>query len=149
MSIRSRAGGRSPGSTFLNEALPVVSALSMESPSLRTRRSSASTTAACCGLVGGTPSSSTIQQRPSVRNDYSRFFNWHGNHTAKVGGVLGFADYNVNKEFTATRSSRSAATSAGTSPHRDRTDSAIQILSANNFQFGIFAQDDWSLNSRR
>ena len=29
-----------------------------------------------------------VQQRPSFRNDYSRFFNWHGNHTAKVGALV-------------------------------------------------------------
>ena len=77
-----------------------------------------------------------IQQRPSVRNDYSRFFTWHGNHTAKIGGVLGFADYNVNKQFTGNPIFTFRGDISWDFPAQAQFGSGNPDLSANNFQFG-------------
>ncbi len=38
-----------------------------------------------------------VQERISLRNDYSRFLKWNGNHTAKAGVILSRADYDVTK----------------------------------------------------
>ena len=41
-----------------------------------------------------------VQQRTSIRNDYSRFISWQGNHTVKMGGdILSFVDYDVRRGF--------------------------------------------------
>jgi hypothetical protein len=89
-----------------------------------------------------------IQQRPSLRNDYSRFFNWHGNHTAKLGGVLGFADYNVRKEFTGNPIFTFRGDISWAFPARAQYGTGNPDLSAGNFQFGIYAQDDWAISGR-
>ena len=38
-----------------------------------------------------------VQQRVSVRDDLTRFLKWHGSHTAKVGGIVSFVDYDVQQ----------------------------------------------------
>ena len=38
-----------------------------------------------------------VQERLSVRNDYTRFLRWHGTHNAKGGVLLSHADYQVSK----------------------------------------------------
>jgi hypothetical protein len=89
-----------------------------------------------------------IQQRPSLRNDYSRFISWRGNHTVKVGGVLGFADYSVNKKFNGNPLYTYRGDISWDFPAQAQFGSGDPDLSANNFQFGIFAQDDWALTGR-
>jgi len=89
-----------------------------------------------------------VQQRPSLRNDYSRFFNWRGNHTAKLGAVLGFADYNVRKEFTGNPIFTFRGDISWDFPAQAQFGAGDPDLSAGNFQFGIFAQDDWAIGSR-
>lgn len=89
-----------------------------------------------------------VQQRPSLRNDYSRFFNWQGNHTVKVGGVLGFADYEVSKQFTGNPLFTFRGDISWDFPARAQFGSGNPDLSTSNFQFGVFAQDDWRLTDR-
>jgi outer membrane receptor protein involved in Fe transport len=89
-----------------------------------------------------------VQQRTSLRNDYSRFFNWRGNHTAKIGGVLSYADYNVRKEFTGNPIFTFRGDISWDFPADARFGNGDPDLSASNFQFGIFAQDDWALTDR-
>ena len=50
--------------------------------------------------VGGRDTEQLIvQQRVSLRDDFSRFLKWHGSHTAKAGGVVSFANYDVSKRL--------------------------------------------------
>jgi hypothetical protein len=89
-----------------------------------------------------------VQQRPSLRNDYSRFFNWQGNHTVKVGGVLGFADYEVSKQFTGNPLFTFRGDISWDFPAQAQFGSGNPDLSTSNFQLGVFAQDDWRLTDR-
>ena len=38
-----------------------------------------------------------VQQRVSLRDDFSQFLKWNGSHTAKVGGIVSFVDYDVHE----------------------------------------------------
>jgi hypothetical protein len=86
-----------------------------------------------------------VQQRTSLRNDYTRFISWRGNHTAKLGGVLSFVDYNVRKEFTGNPIFTFRGDISWDFPARAQYGAGDPDLSANNFQFGIYAQDDWTI----
>jgi hypothetical protein len=89
-----------------------------------------------------------VQQRTSLRHDYSRFLNWHGNHTAKGGAVFSFADYQVSKEFTGNPIFTYRGDISWDFPASARYGVGNPDLSASNFQVGIFAQDDWALTNR-
>ena len=89
-----------------------------------------------------------VQHRPSLRNDLSRFFNWRGNHTAKVGIVLGFADYNVRKEFNGNPLFTYRGDISWDFPAQAAYGVGDPDLSAGNSQFGVFAQDDWAITGR-
>jgi len=89
-----------------------------------------------------------VQGRTSLRNDYSRFFNWRGNHTAKIGGVLSFVDYTVQKEFTGNPIFTFLSDISWDFPAEARYGVGDPDLSANNFQFGAYLQDDWSIGQR-
>ena len=86
-----------------------------------------------------------VQQRTSLRDDYTRFINWRGNHTAKLGGVLSFSDYNVRKEFTGNPVFTFRGDISWDFPAQAQYGVGNPDLSANNFQFGIYAQDDWTI----
>ena len=97
-STRSRASGRSTGTDFLNEAY-----LSYQryrwNPKPENPDIIGENFAGLLRIGGRDTEQLIVQQRVSLRNDYSRFLKWHGSHTAKVGGVVSFADYDVNKKF--------------------------------------------------
>jgi TonB-dependent receptor-like protein len=65
-----------------------------------------------------------------------------------VGGVLGFADYNVRKEFTGNPVFTFRGDISWDFPAQAQYGSGNPDLSAGNFQFGIFAQDDWAVTDR-
>ena len=144
-SIRSRANGRSPASKFLNETY-----LSYQ----RYRWNPTAENYEIIGLnfsgllrIGGRDTEPAHGPGSARRcaTTTARFFSWHGNHTAKIGGVARASPTTTStRSSTATRSSRYAATSAGTSRARRSTASGNPDLSASNFQFGVFAQDDWA-----
>ena len=96
-SIRSRASGRWRRHGFLNEAY-----LSYQRYRWNPRRRTDIVGENFQGLlrIGGRDTEQFIvQQRVSLRNDFTPFLKWHGSHTAKVGGVVSFADYDVSKLF--------------------------------------------------
>ena len=136
-----------PGSSFLNEAYVSYQ---------RYRWNPVPLNEGLIGLeyqglarIGGRDTEQLIvQQRTSVRDDYSRFFNWYGNHTAKVGGVLSFLDYNVRKEFTGNPVFVFRGDISWDFPATARFGTGDPDLSANNYQFGVFAQDDWAVTDR-
>ena len=88
-----------------------------------------------------------VQERISLRNDHTRFLNWHGTHNAKVGALLSYADY-AGPEGTE-RQSRSSSTSGGISwdfPARAMYGVGDPDLSSSNWQTGLFVQDDWAVD---
>ena len=89
-----------------------------------------------------------VQQRVSLRNDYSRFPKWHGNHTVKAGGVVSFLDYKVRKLFTGNPVFTYVGAISWDFPARAQYGVGNPDLSATNYQLGAFAQDDWAITSR-
>jgi hypothetical protein len=89
-----------------------------------------------------------IQQRISLRNDYSRFLKWNGNHTLKTGGVLSYVDYDVRKLFTGNPIFIYVGGISWDFPARARFGVGDPDLSATNSQFGVFVQDDWAATNR-
>ena len=96
--------------------------------------------------VGGRDTEQLIvQQRTSIRDDYTRFITWKGSHSAKVGAVLSFLDYSVNKQFTGNPLYQFRGDISWDFPASAQYGAGNPDLSANNFQFGIYGQDDWTM----
>ena len=88
-----------------------------------------------------------VQQRVSLRDDYSRFVEWKGNHTLKVGGIASYGDYDVTKLFTGNPIFTYVGDISWDFPARAQFGVGNPDLSATNSQFGVFAQDDWAATS--
>jgi hypothetical protein len=86
-----------------------------------------------------------VQQRTSIRDDYTRFITWKGNHAAKVGAVLSFLDYDVNKQFTGNPLYQFRGDISWAFPASAQYGAGNPDLSASNVQFGIYGQDDWTM----
>jgi hypothetical protein len=89
-----------------------------------------------------------VQQRVSLRNDYSRFATWHGNHTAKLGAILSVADYDVRKFLNGNPLFTYRGDISWSFPAEAVYGSGDPDLSATNYQLGFFAHDDWRIGSR-
>ena len=89
-----------------------------------------------------------VQQRISLRDDYSRFSRWNGNHTIKAGGVASYVDYDVTKLFTGNPIFSYVGSISWDFPARARFGTGNPDLSATNYQLGVYLQDDWAVNSR-
>ena len=89
-----------------------------------------------------------VQQRTSLRNDLSRFLNWKGNHTVKVGGIFSVANYDIQKFLNGNPLFTYRGDISWDFPAEAVYGSGDPDLSATNYQFGIFAQDDWRVGSR-
>jgi Carboxypeptidase regulatory-like domain/TonB dependent receptor len=89
-----------------------------------------------------------VQQRVSLRDDFSQFLKWHGSHTAKVGGVVSFVDYDVNKKFNGNPLFTYRGDISWDFPASANYGAGNPDLSAKNYQFGVFAQDDWAIGPR-
>jgi hypothetical protein len=86
-----------------------------------------------------------VQQRTSIRDDYTRFITWKGSHSAKLGAVMSFLDYDVNKQFTGNPLYQFRGDISWGFPASAQFGSGNPDLSASNFQFGIYGQDDWTM----
>ncbi len=90
-----------------------------------------------------------VQQRFSIRDDWSRFLKWRGNHTVKLGGVMSFADYEVRKEFDGNPVFEFRSSIGNYAfPFEARYGTGNPDLSADNQQIGFFGQDDWAVTPR-
>jgi hypothetical protein len=99
--------------------------------------------------VGGRDTEQLIvQQRVSLRDDFSQFFDWRGSHTAKVGGVVSFVDYDVSKLFNGNPLFTYRGDISWDFPASANFGSGNPDLNARNYQFGLFAQDDWAIGPR-
>ena len=89
-----------------------------------------------------------VQERVSLRNDLSRFLTWNGNHTAKVGGIISVASYDIQKFLNGNPLFTYRSDISWDFPAEAVYGSGDPDLSATNYQFGMFAQDDWRIGSR-
>jgi outer membrane receptor protein involved in Fe transport len=89
-----------------------------------------------------------VQDRLALRNDYSRFAQWHGSHALKAGVVLSRMKYDVTKFFTANPVFRYRSAEAFAFPFEAQYGVGDPTLNAENTQLGFFLQDDWNATSR-
>jgi hypothetical protein len=89
-----------------------------------------------------------VQQRVSVRDDYSRFLKWRGSHTAKAGGIVSLVDYDVQKRLNGNPLFTYRGDISWDFPARANYGAGDPDLSARNYQLGLFAQDDWAIGPR-
>jgi hypothetical protein len=89
-----------------------------------------------------------VQARTSLRHDLTRFIRWRGAHTAKVGGIASFADYDIRKELNGNPLFVYVNGISWNFPARAMYGVGDPDLSSSNWQFGMFAQDDWAVNAR-
>jgi outer membrane receptor protein involved in Fe transport len=89
-----------------------------------------------------------VQARTSVRHDHTRFLRWRGTHTAKIGGVASFADYDIRKELNGNPLFVYTSAISWNFPTRASYGVGDPDLSGTNWQLGTFAQDDWAVSPR-
>lgn len=89
-----------------------------------------------------------LQQRTSLRNDYTRFAKWNGTHTMKAGTVLSFLTYDATKLFVGNPVFRFRSDTNFAFPSEASFGFGQPTQSANNKQFGFFVQDDWAAGPR-
>lgn len=101
--------------------------------------------------IGGRDTEQDIgQQRLSFRDDvtFSNLTFGAGNHTLKVGGNVDFLDYTVRKLFEENPRYFFREGISSTIPYKARFGFGDPDLSAENTQYGIYAQDDWSVTDQ-
>ena len=99
--------------------------------------------------IGGADTEQLFEQdRLALRNDLSRFATWHGNHALKVGFVVSRMKYDVTKFFTANPVYRYRSSEGFAFPFEAQYGVGDPTLDADNWQVGIFVQDDWSPTRR-
>jgi outer membrane receptor protein involved in Fe transport len=89
-----------------------------------------------------------VQRRISLRDDYTRFAQWHGSHALKGGAVLSFLRYDVTKFQVGNPVFNFRIDEGFAFPFEAQYGVGNPDLSTNNRQFGFFAQDDWTVSSR-
>jgi outer membrane receptor protein involved in Fe transport len=99
--------------------------------------------------IGGAETEQIFQQdRLSLRNDVSRFAQWKGSHSFKLGVVLSRMGYDVTKFQVANPVFRYRSSERYEFPFEAQIGSGDPNLSADNTQWGLFVQDDWNPTPR-
>lgn len=93
------------------------------------------------------------QSRYSVRDDFTMMnLQWNGDHTVKAGITYDYLKYHVVKTLYGNPvynyRYNTYISTPGDMPYNAQYGVGNPDLSANNSQFGIYAQDDWRINSR-
>ena len=92
------------------------------------------------------------QKRFYVRDDFT-WLDLHGwgDHVVKVGAVFGHNEYDVQKQFNGIPIYRFRSDIPAGNPFAFPFEAQLGFgdpdLSQNNNQFGVYAQDDWTINS--
>jgi outer membrane receptor protein involved in Fe transport len=89
-----------------------------------------------------------VQDRLALRDDVSRFVDWKGHHALKVGLVVNKMSYDVTKFFTANPVFRLRSTEGFAFPFEAQLGNGDPTLNADNWQWGLYAQDDWNPTDR-
>ncbi|HYI09064.1 MAG TPA: TonB-dependent receptor [Thermoanaerobaculia bacterium] len=101
--------------------------------------------------VGGRDTEQDIgQQRLAFRDDvtFSSIRFGPGTHTIKVGGNVELLDYTVRKLFVENPVFYYRTQDGPDVPYRARFGFGNPDMSAENQQYGIYGQDDWSVNDK-
>ncbi len=91
---------------------------------------------------------SFVQGRTSLRDDLSQFRAWHGAHAIKTGAVLSFLSYDVSKQLFGNPVFNFRSNENFAFPFEAQYGVGNPDLSANNREFGLYAQDDWAITPR-
>jgi outer membrane receptor protein involved in Fe transport len=89
-----------------------------------------------------------IQDRLSLRDDFTRFSTWRGTHTMKGGVVLSVLRYDVTKLFFGNPVFRLRSDENFAFPFEASYGGGNPDLSTDNTQLGFYVQDDWNLGPR-
>jgi outer membrane receptor protein involved in Fe transport len=89
-----------------------------------------------------------VQDRVALRDDLSRFVDWKGHHQLKLGLIVNSMKYDVTKFFTANPVFRFRSTESFAFPFEAQFGSGDPTLNADNWQWGLYLQDDWNPTSR-
>lgn len=87
------------------------------------------------------------QKRYGLRDDVSLFRPWHGSHAFKVGGIINKADYNLTKSAFLNPYYEFRSEENWQYPFKAVFGFGNPSLKFNNTQYGIYAQDDWTLSN--
>jgi outer membrane receptor protein involved in Fe transport len=99
--------------------------------------------------IGGADTEQLFQQdRLALRDDFTRYLDWHGHHALKAGVVLSRMGYDVTKFFTANPVFRFRSDESFAFPFEAQYGLGDPNLDANNTQVGLYVQDDWSPSAR-
>jgi hypothetical protein len=97
--------------------------------------------------IGGKDYQQNLQQkRTGIRDDLSYYTNWHGGHALKAGVVLNKADYNMTKSAFGTPYFEFRQNENWQFPFLARYGFGNPTLKFGNNQYGIYAQDDWTID---
>lgn len=98
------------------------------------------------GRIGGADSRQDLtQQRLSFRDDFTYTgWQWSGAHVVKVGMNYDFAHYDMNKQLNENPIFTFNANNNFAFPISARLGFGDPSITANNHQFGVYAQDDWT-----
>ncbi len=89
-----------------------------------------------------------IQRRTQLRQDLTRFTEWHGNHSLKGGAVVGFLTYDVTKYQNGNPQFTFRPDVSLLFPAEAAYGVGQPNITANNKELGLYAQDDWAITPR-
>jgi hypothetical protein len=99
--------------------------------------------------VGGRDTSQQfVQQRTSLRNDFTRHLEWNGRHAVKAGAVASLLQYDVDKSFNGNPTFIFRSDNGFAFPLQANYGFGDSTLDTSNKQLGFFVQDDWAVTSR-
>jgi hypothetical protein len=99
--------------------------------------------------VGGRDTTQIFtQKRFSLRDDFTRLFDWQGKHAVKVGAVASFLTYDVTKFQVGNPVFRFRSAESFAFPFEAGYGVGNPDLSTTNREIGFFLQDDWAAASR-
>jgi hypothetical protein len=98
--------------------------------------------------IGGKDFLQNLEQRKiGLRNDFSYYLNWRGSHSMKAGVVLGKADYDMSKAAYGNPYFEFRSQENWQFPFQARYGFGDPSLDFSNTQYGMYLQDDWSINN--
>lgn len=89
-----------------------------------------------------------VQERTSLRDDFTRHLDWNGKHAVKGGTVVSFLKYDATKFFNGNPLFIFRSDTGFAFPSQANYGFGNPNLDARNKEFGVFIQDDWAVRPR-